>query len=262
MKSVPVSVRTAFIETPTGPVEYSEAGAGQPVLYFHGTGAANDLIFAVERALIDDGFRLIAPNCPGYGDTPLSGGRSSAACADLAARLLDHLGVEAAAVMGCSGGGLFAARFAERYPVKTRCLVLGCAQTHRWDAPAWLPEHSRWTFPLLVRPVCRKPLLAAYRWQLKFATPAGLLKVEAGRRVDEARNDPAAIEFSRMTLYSMKRCQKRPAGFDNDFDILLGEDLLRRGSVKCPTLAQVQQLRSCNRRNAVSCKKITRLCVV
>jgi hypothetical protein len=79
-------------------------------------------------------------------------------------------------------------------------LVLGCAQTHRWDARIWLPEHSRWTYPLLVRATCRKFLLTAYRWQLKLATSAGLLRLEAGRRFAEVRNDPAARELAYATL--------------------------------------------------------------
>jgi pimeloyl-ACP methyl ester carboxylesterase len=236
MTPIPISVSTGVVNTSTGPLEYAEAGNGNPILYFHGSGAANDLVFSIERDFLTDGFRLIAPNRPGYGATPLSCGRSSSDCADLAAQLLAHLGVEAVAVMGCSGGGLFAARFAERYPRTTLCLVLGCAQTHRWDSAAWLPMHSRWTYPFMVRPLYRKLLLTAYRWRLKFAKPAGLLRLEAGRRIPEAQSDRAAIELSRIILDSMKRCQRRPAGFYNDVDILLGEELLRPGTVKCPTL--------------------------
>jgi pimeloyl-ACP methyl ester carboxylesterase len=236
MTMVQSSIRAEVASTPRGPVEFAESGSGMPVLYFHGSGAANDLVFAVEHDLLAAGFRLIVPNRPGYEGTPLSCGTSSADCADLAVQLLDHLGIEAAAIMGCSGGGLFAARFAERHPRRTLCLVLGCAQTHRWDAPVWLPEHSRWTYPFTIRPFCRKLLLTAYRWQLKFATPARLLRLEAGRRMEEAQSDAAAIEFSRITLNAMKRCQRCPAGFHNDFEILVGEELLQPGSVKCPTL--------------------------
>ncbi len=76
---------TEVVETRCGPVEYSEAGAGDPVLYFHGTGVTGDVMLSVESPLIDDGFRLIAPNRPGYGRTPLSPHRSAAGCAGVAA---------------------------------------------------------------------------------------------------------------------------------------------------------------------------------
>jgi pimeloyl-ACP methyl ester carboxylesterase len=230
------AVSSALVNTAMGPVEYAVAGSGDPILYFHGSGAANDLIFCVEGALLRDGFRLVVPNRPGYGNTPLSSGRSSSECADLAAALLEELDIRSAVVMGCSGGGLFAARFAERHPTKTLCLVLQCAQTHRWDGPSWLPEHSRWTYPFLGRPVWRRLLLAAYRWKLKFAQPLWLLQLESGRRIDEARGNHAALELSQITLDFWKECQKRSDGFRNDFEILLGEDLLLPGTVKCPTL--------------------------
>ena len=55
---------TKVVETLCGPVEYSEAGTGDPILYFHGTGVTGDVMVSVESRLIDDGFRLIAPNRP------------------------------------------------------------------------------------------------------------------------------------------------------------------------------------------------------
>jgi pimeloyl-ACP methyl ester carboxylesterase len=236
MRQVLHVVNSSVANTAMGPVEYATAGNGHPILYFHGTGAANDLILRIEGPLLADGFRLIVPNRPGYGNTPLSSGRSSSDCADLSAALLDELGIKAAIVMGCSGGGLFAVRFVERHPERTVCLVLQCAQTHRWDAAAWLPEHSRWTYPILIRPHLRRLLLAAYRWNLKFARPLALLRLESGRRIDEARSNAAALELSELTLRSMKDCQRRGEGFENDFDILLGEDLLTPGTITCPTL--------------------------
>jgi pimeloyl-ACP methyl ester carboxylesterase len=63
---------TKVVETDCGPVEYSEAGAGDPILYFHGTGVTGDVMVSVEASLVEEGFRVIAPNRPGYGKTPLS----------------------------------------------------------------------------------------------------------------------------------------------------------------------------------------------
>src|SRR5262245_30470013 len=115
---------TKVVETECGPVEYAEAGAGDPILYFHGTGVTGDVMLAVETSLIEDGFRLVVPNRPGYGKTPLSPHHSAAACADVTAALLDTLGVANLSVMGSSGGAAFAASFALRHPNRTRSLVL------------------------------------------------------------------------------------------------------------------------------------------
>ena len=100
--------------TSKGPVEYCDVGEGIPVLYFHGNGAGNDVAVMLEKSLQDDGCRLIVPNRPGYYNTPLTSGRSADDCADLAAELLNHLTVERAIVIGTSGGGLGACRFAAR----------------------------------------------------------------------------------------------------------------------------------------------------
>src|SRR5262249_24080901 len=99
---------TTVIETGRGPVEYSEAGSGDPGLYFHGTGVPAGAMLAVEAPLVADGFRLIAPNRPGYGKTPLATHRSATDHADVAAALLDCLGIARAGVMGSSGGAAFA----------------------------------------------------------------------------------------------------------------------------------------------------------
>src|SRR5215831_16618192 len=121
---------TKVVETDCGPVEYSEDGTGDPVLYFHGTGVTGDVMLTVESSLID-GFRLIVPNRPGYGKTPLSPHHSAAGCARVAVALLDSLGLADVSVMGSSGGAAFAASFAINQPERARSLVLLCPQLHR-----------------------------------------------------------------------------------------------------------------------------------
>ena len=127
------------VQTSKGPVEYADVGQGIPVLYFHGNGVGNDAAVMLEKSLVDDGFRLIVPNRPGYYGTPLQCGRSHDDCADLAAELLDQLGVERVVVIGTSGGGPPASRFAARHPQRTIALVLQCALSHPFDSGRWMP---------------------------------------------------------------------------------------------------------------------------
>ncbi len=110
------SIEQRRVRTSKGPVEYLDVGQGIPVLYFHGNGVGNDAAVMLEKSLLDEGCRLIVPNRPGYFGTPLESGRSFNECADLAAELLDQLGVERAIVIGTSGGGPPACRFAARHP--------------------------------------------------------------------------------------------------------------------------------------------------
>jgi pimeloyl-ACP methyl ester carboxylesterase len=193
-------------------------------------------MLAVESPMIDDGFRLIVPNRPGYGRTPLSPHRSAAGCASVAAALLDALGVAGVSVMGSSGGASFAAAFAINHPLRTKSLVLLCPQVHRWDHKRWLPSTSRWTLPLLQRPILRSLLLKLYRIALRRMTVAQFLKTEAGGRYPEVADDPASQTLCKQTLAAMGQ-GTQCAGFENDFVVFTSEDIIGPdGSLQTPTL--------------------------
>jgi pimeloyl-ACP methyl ester carboxylesterase len=227
---------TKVVETRCGPVEYSEAGAGEPVLYFHGTGITGDLMLTVESAMIDDGFRLIIPNRPGYGRTPLSPHSSATGCADVAAALLDSLGIARASVMGSSGGAAFATAFAVNHPSRARSLVLLCPQVHRWDHKRWLPAQSRWTLPLLRRPFLRGLLLGLYRMMLRRLSADQFLRAEAGARYPEVAADPASLALCEQTLAAMRPGTRYP-GFENDFVVFTAEHVISpHGSLETPTI--------------------------
>jgi pimeloyl-ACP methyl ester carboxylesterase len=227
---------TKIVETRCGPVEYSDAGSGYPVLYFHGTGISGDVMGSVESPLVDDGFRLIIPNRPGYGRTPLSPHRSAAGCAAVAAALLDSLGIASAGVMGSSGGAAFAASFAVNYPLRTASLVLLCPQVHRWDHKRWLPKTSRWSLLLLKHRPLRALLLGLYRVLLRRMTIAKFLKTEAGDRYPEVADDPPSQILCEKTLAAMTK-GVRCAGFENDFVVFTCEDIIGPDSlVLSPTL--------------------------
>jgi 2-hydroxy-6-oxonona-2,4-dienedioate hydrolase len=232
------SVTNHVLRTSRGPVEFAQAGEGPPVLYFHGTGAGNDLAFPIERRLLDDGFRLIVMNRPGYYGTPIHCGRSAAACAELAAELLDSLGVEKAAVIGTSGGGIAAGSFASRYPDRTVALVLQCAQAHRWEDPRWLPEESRWLYPILRNSHARRLVHSAYFLQVRCQRwlPNQVLKGMCGKSLDEVRDDPATNELCRILIESSIQCLAETAGIRNDTDLLFGDNWIQPGTIHCPTL--------------------------
>ena len=225
-----------LIETDRGPVEYSEAGSGELVLYFHGTGVTGDVMLDVESPLVEDGFRLIIPNRPGYGRTPLAPHGSAAGCADVCAALLDAMGLARVHVMGSSGGAAFAIAFAARHSARTRSLVLLCPQLHRWDERRWLPVTSGRTLPLLRRPFLRRILLTLYRLQLPLMSVKQLMKTEAGGRYNDVAADPATEALCRTTLTAMKQGTKSP-GFENDFVVFISEDIPgENSSLEAPTL--------------------------
>jgi pimeloyl-ACP methyl ester carboxylesterase len=152
------------------------------------------------------------------------------------AALLNTLGLSSVAVMRSSGGAAFAASFAINHPSRSKSLVLLCPQVHRWDHRRWLPATSRWTLPLLKRPLLRSLLLGLYRLKLRRMTVAGLLKTEAGDRYADVATDPAATALCGLTLEAMRH-GVRSAGFENDCIVFTNEDILGPDTVvETPTL--------------------------
>jgi 3-oxoadipate enol-lactonase len=107
-------------------------GDGPAVLLLH-AGIADSRMWAPLVAhLVDAGHRTIACDLRGFGRTPLASGVVSNP-ADLLA-LLDHLGIERAAVVGASFGGLQALDLALRAPDRVSALVLLDSALDEFDA--------------------------------------------------------------------------------------------------------------------------------
>jgi 3-oxoadipate enol-lactonase len=97
-------------------------GEGPDVLLVHAGIADSRMWEPLADRLVAAGYRAIAPDLQGFGQTPLSPGVVSNAD-DLVA-LLDELEIAAAAVVGASFGGRVALELALRAPQRVRALAL------------------------------------------------------------------------------------------------------------------------------------------
>jgi len=112
-------------------IAYVDEGEGEPILLIHGFAsniAANWRLTHWLRTLTEDGRRVIAIDNRGHGEseklyTPDLYG--SPAMAEDARRLLDHLGIVRADVMGYSMGARIAVFLALAHPERVRSLILG-----------------------------------------------------------------------------------------------------------------------------------------
>ena len=118
-----------ILETSLGSIEYAEEGVGPAVLVSHGAGGGFDQCLYCINLLSGTNVRFVAPSRFGYLRTPLPSNPTPEAQADAFAALLDSLGVEKAAVMGFSAGGMAALQFALRHPDRCRGLILVSAIT-------------------------------------------------------------------------------------------------------------------------------------
>jgi 4,5:9,10-diseco-3-hydroxy-5,9,17-trioxoandrosta-1(10),2-diene-4-oate hydrolase len=106
------------------PVNVVELGEGPAMLLLHGLGGSwRNWLETIPH--FARRFRVIAPDLPGFGDSPLPSepisipGYGRSVCA-----LLDALGVESAVVVGNSMGGFIGIELAVRFPARVRRLVL------------------------------------------------------------------------------------------------------------------------------------------
>ncbi|HEX4681764.1 MAG TPA: alpha/beta hydrolase [Gemmatimonadaceae bacterium] len=137
------NVRMAYMDVkPTG------AANGRTVVLLHGFNFFGEAWAGTIKVLIQEGFRVIVPDQIGFG-------RSSKPFVpytlnDMAIntrRLLDSLGVDRAAIVGHSMGGMVASRFAMAYPSVTSHVVLvnqiGLTDARPGRAPRTLDDAYR-----------------------------------------------------------------------------------------------------------------------
>ena len=110
-------------------VHYVEAGVGPALVLVHGLGASHVTWHENIQPLADAGFRVFAPDLPGHGDSdkPESINYDPLAGADLIDSFLTAAGVERAALVGNSAGGLVAALYALEHPKRVERLILVAA---------------------------------------------------------------------------------------------------------------------------------------
>src|SRR5262245_40746284 len=124
------SAGSRIVQTALGPVEYGTRGEGPVILHFHGGNVGHNGWFFLEH-LVLAGYQVLTPDRPGYLGTPIGNGGSPEQQADLAAALLDSLGIERVAVVGISAGGPGAIQFAARHADRVDALVLLSAISQR-----------------------------------------------------------------------------------------------------------------------------------
>ena len=109
-------------------IHYQEAGDEQapPILLIHGFISSTLIWDEVFLPLAAAGFRVVAPDLPGYGysDKPRSAEYTIESQARAVIGLMDRLGIEKAALVGASYGGAIAAAIALDHPERVSRLVL------------------------------------------------------------------------------------------------------------------------------------------
>jgi len=109
-------------------VNYKIAGQGQPILILHGWGSSSDSWIEVQRNLVQDGYKVIVPDLPGFGKTgPPSEVWGVEDYADFVFSFAEAIGWDKFSLLGHSFGGQVAIQYSLTYPHTLETLILAAA---------------------------------------------------------------------------------------------------------------------------------------
>jgi pimeloyl-ACP methyl ester carboxylesterase len=112
-----------IVRTRLGAGGLDEAGTGVPVFWLHGY-PHDRTLWAPQLAAPVAGFRYLAPDLPGFGESDRLATTTLDGWADWVAALLDTLAIDRAVIGGLSMGGYLALAMWRRHPARVRALVL------------------------------------------------------------------------------------------------------------------------------------------
>lgn len=152
MKPADLKVMHHFVQLPSLRLHYVEAGQGPLVVLLHGFPESWWSWRYQFQALADAGFRVVAPDLRGYGETDKRGPFDLDTLAGDVCHLIESLGEKHARIVGHDWGGGVAWHLAGHRPeFCERLVVLNCPHPARMNEallskPSWAQLKKSWYF--------------------------------------------------------------------------------------------------------------------
>jgi 2-hydroxy-6-oxonona-2,4-dienedioate hydrolase len=206
-------------------LNFHDAGKGHPVVLLHGSGpgATGLSNFRPNMGALARTFRVLAPDLPGWGGSDPAHPAEYDHPATVVA-FLDSLGIERAALVGNSMGGMTALAIAARYPDRVSHLVTmgsGILSTRRLFGPNDGPSEGL------------KVLLDGYR----DPSPATMKKLAEIMTYDPRyATDQLARERSEAALAVPEHLENFLAGWDDGGPVRGGATADEAAGIAAPTL--------------------------
>lgn len=123
--TVTAAVSDKFADLTRFRVHYVEAGSGHPVVLLHGSGpgATAATNFSPNIEVLAERFHVIAPDMPGWGQSDTQTEDTGRDHVAVLIELLDELGIDKAALVGNSMGGMTAVAAAIEHPDRVSHLI-------------------------------------------------------------------------------------------------------------------------------------------
>lgn len=193
-------------------LHFTERGSGPPLLLVHGVMITGEMFDPVIEQFATR-HRVIVPDLRGHGRSrALPGPYTAVQLARDLSRLLDHLGIEAAIVLGYSQGGAIAQQFALDNPRRCQRLVLAC--TYAFNMATLREKLEGHAAPLIIR-------ILGMRRFAKVVISQGL------KRVERRRSDWVVGLIADQDQSLMVSAWQAAMAFDSR---------RRLADIKCPTL--------------------------
>jgi len=122
-----VTLKEDMFSLPDGrQLGYCVVGEGEPVLYFHGTASSRLEVLLLQEMATANNLQLIGVDRPGFGLSTFAPRKNLSDFAGDADLLVEHLGFKQVAVLGWSGGGVFALGYVALFPERvTKAVIVG-----------------------------------------------------------------------------------------------------------------------------------------
>ncbi|MCU0576724.1 MAG: alpha/beta hydrolase [Desulfobacterota bacterium] len=234
---------SSVVHTRLGPVEYAVNGESGPYLVvMHGGPGGYDQTAALFSDMFGKGFRILSWSRPGYLRTPIQDGKTYEEHAEVAAALMDELGIRKAAVLGYSAGGPVAIHFATRYPDRIWALILECAVTQQWVISS---ENLRekiyfgylmYNDPFLWTSDVTGQMSPRLIGMSTIEMESSLDKDATKKLMDSIMQDPRRVKVLTGLMKSMSPGELRQDGMENDVEQLEKVKDLPLKKIKAPTL--------------------------
>jgi 2-hydroxy-6-oxonona-2,4-dienedioate hydrolase len=180
------------VETPSGTLHYQEAGEGYPLILMHGSGAGATgwVNFSNNIGPLAEKFHVYAVDAPGWGDSyPTTYEQFDHLAAHI--EFMDALGIEKAALVGNSMGGITAIHLTAKHPDRVSHLItMGSGSTR---APKLFSPGDGPTEGLKVLQLCyREPTFEnmSLLCQIMMFDPGDRVDALAQERLDSAVSHP------------------------------------------------------------------------
>jgi|SRR5436190_9032820 len=223
-----LALQDGFVDVPGAKIHYKDSGGrGVPVIFLHANTGTVDAWEKQVAAFTGAGFRFIAYDRRGWGQSKSSSNGPASTGADDLLALADHLKIDKFHLVSTAGGGFIGVDFVLSYPQRVRSFTLNCSTSGITD-----PDYVTATQRMRPEGFANLPstfleLSPSYR----FSNPEGVAKwssIEEHNRPPEAQRGPAQPPKNKVTLAALEGITLPTLVIAGDADLYAPPALMKR----------------------------------